>query len=118
MSSILTGLDDSISTDSQALADMLMAKHTAEALDRAYPGHLWAVDVNGGLLNIRNLLLSPVMGWRIRIPKVYSASDLHDKVLRAGGDILERFHLARGRLREDQYVGLKTRFDGTPEYDR
>lgn len=118
MSSILTGLDDSISTDSQSLADMLLAKHAADALDRAYPGHLWAVDVNGGVLNIRNLLLSPVMGWRLRVPGVYSASELQHRVLIAGGEILERFGLARGRLRDNQYAGLKTRFDGTPEYQR
>jgi hypothetical protein len=116
MSSILTGLDDSISTASQELADMMLAKHSADALDRAYPGHLWAVDVNGGVLNIRNLLLSPVMGWRLRVPAIYSASDLQTRVVRAGGDILERFQMARGRLSEDQYAGLKTRFDGTPEY--
>jgi hypothetical protein len=117
-SSILAGLDDSISLDSQSLNDMLLAKSTADALDRAYPGHLWAVDVNGGVLNIRNLLLSPDMGWRLRVPSIYSASEFNKRVLHAGGDILERFHLARGRLREGQYAGLKTRFDGTPEYDR
>lgn len=114
----LSGLDDSISIGSQQLNDMLLAKHSADALDRAYPGHLWAVDVNGGVLNIRNLLLSPVMGWRIRVPSVYSASELQTRVLRAGGEILERFGLARGRLNEAQYAGLKTRFDGTPEYQR
>lgn len=118
MSSILTGLDDSISTSSQELSDMLLAKNAADGLDRHYPGHLWAVDVNGGVLNIRNLMLSADMGWRIKVPKVYSASELHQRVIRAGGEILERFGLSRGRLREAEYAGLKTRFDGTPEYQR
>ena len=118
MSSILTGLDDSISSDSQQLNDMLLAKNTADALDRAYPGHLWAVDVNGGMLNIRNLMLSPDWGWRLKVPAIYSASELQAKALRAGGEILERFAMARGRFREDQYAGLKTRFDGRPEFQR
>lgn len=117
-SSILTGLDDSIRMDSQQMSDMLLAKNTADALDRAYPGHLWAVDVNGGVLNIRNLLLSATMGWRIKVPRIYSASELHARTIRAGGEILERFGLARGRLREEQYAALRTRFDGTPEYER
>jgi len=114
MSQILTGLDDSASTID--CHDMVLAKTAADALDKAYPGHLWAVDVNGGMLNIRNLLLSAEWGYRIKVLSLYTASDLSARVLKGGGEILERFALARARFSEAQYADLKTNFIGLPEF--
>lgn len=114
MSQILTGLDDSASIAD--CHDLVLAKTAADALDKAYPGHLWAVDVNGGMLNIRNLLLSGEWGYRIKVPSLYTASDLTRRVLLGGGEILERFALARARFSEAQYGGLKTNFAGLPVF--
>lgn len=114
MSQILVGLDDGASMDD--CHDMVMAKTAADALDKAYPGHLWAVDVNGGMLNIRNLLLSAEWGYRIKVPTVFTASDLGARVLKGGGEILERFSMARGRFSEAKYLDLKTNFAGLPVF--
>ena len=116
MSQILTGLDDGASTID--CHDMVLAKTAADALDKAYPGHLWAVDVNGGMLNIRNLLLSGEWGYRIKQASLFTASDLNARVLKAGGEILERFALARSRFSEAQYGDLKTNIAGLPVFSK
>lgn len=118
MSRILTGLDDS-AVDTSA-NDMLMAKEIADTLERHYKGHLWGVNVDGrtGLITIRNLLISGQMGYILKIPLIYSASEFLGKVVRAGGEILERYQLSRGRFDEAQYTGLKTNFAGDFAFDK
>ena len=116
MSQILTGLDDGATM--LDCHDMVLAKTAADALDKAYPGHLWAVDVNGGMLNIRNLLLSAEWGYRIKQLSLFTASDLNARVLKGGGEILERFALARSRFNETAYDDLKTNFAGLPVFDK
>lgn len=118
MSQILTGLDDS-AIDTSA-NDMLLAKEVADTLHRHYPGHLWAVSAEGrtGLVTIRNLMLSGQWGYILKIPLIFSASEFAAKVVRAGGEILERYQLSRGRLNESQYAGLQTNFAGDFAFDQ
>jgi hypothetical protein len=94
--------------------DILMAKHMAETLHKAYPGHMWAVSCDGkiGFADVRNMTLSGSHGFRIRLDHTYSASDFDRRVLMAGGEILERYRLARGRASEQQYGDLKQDFAG------
>lgn len=96
------------------LNDYLTAKLMAEALHAAYPGHLWVVtcDGNTGFADVRNLALSGNWGYRIKLAAMFSASQFKKDVLKAGGEILERYHLYRGRLNEAQLQGLKTDFAG------
>jgi hypothetical protein len=118
MSQLLTGLDDSaINTGAN---DMILAKEIADALNSHYPGHLWAVNVDGpnGVANIRDLLLSGQMGYVLKLVNIFSASDFRRDVVRAGGEILERYRMTRGRLDEGQYAGLKTNFAGEFAFDR
>jgi hypothetical protein len=118
MSQLLTGLDDSaVSTGAN---DMLLAKEIADALNSHYPGHLWAVNVDGpnGLANIRDLMLSGQMGYVLKLGNMFSASDFRRDVIRAGGEILERFRMARGRFDEGQYGGLQTNFAGDFVFER
>lgn len=120
MSEILIGLDDDKSATTE-VNDFLMAKQVCDRLNSHYPGHLWAVNVDGGtrgVINIRNFLLSPLWGYVIRLPDVYSASWLDREVVRAGGEILERFGLRRGRLDEAQYAQLPTNFAGDPLFEK
>lgn len=97
-----------------AANDIVMAKTMAEALHAAYPGHLWAVTCDGktGMADIRNLALSGNWGFRLRLPDVYSASAFLKDVKMAGGEILERYNLSRGRLNVDQYSNLSSDFAG------
>ncbi|MDD2989812.1 MAG: hypothetical protein PHI64_12720 [Zoogloea sp.] len=89
--------------------DLILAKEMAEALHQAYPKHLWAVTAEGekGICTIRNLALSGQWGYVLHIPKIYSMSSFKQKVLRAGGEILERYRLTRGVASEDQLADLR-----------
>lgn len=88
--------------------DLIMSKEMAEALHAAYPGHLWAVQVQGkqGVADVRNLMLSGNWGFRIKLPEQYSASDFKKQVVRAGGEILERYRLRRGAADHDAIAAL------------
>lgn len=94
--------------------DLIFAKEMAEALHQAYPNHLWAVTCDGvqGVATIRNLALSGLWGYRLLLPKIYSMSQFKAKVLRAGGEILERFGQRRGTANDDHLAALSLDFSG------
>lgn len=105
-------MSDIITTDNPQghAADIGMAKQMAEALHQHYPGHLWAVTCDGrtGMADVRNLALSGNWGFRLHIHKTYSASQWKHKVVMAGGELLERYRLRRGRFDEQEYNQLGT----------
>lgn len=94
----------------QQTLDLGMAKDIAEALNEAYPGHLWAVNVQGeqGVITIHNLMLSGRWGYVMHIDKRYSASELKQSAKRAAGEILERYNVARGKANFDSLAAMKT----------
>lgn len=102
-----------------AANDILMAKEMAEALHSAYPGHMWAVSVDGqtGFADVRNLALSGNWGFRLRLDTIYTASEFKKRVLRAGGEILERYRLRRGAFNETQYSDVPMDFAGRLKAD-
>lgn len=117
MTKLFTGMDD---TGSSTGNDMLMAKVMAEQLMKHYPGHLWAVQYESstGMATILNLMLSGKWGYQLRIPAIYSASAFEADVKRAGGEILERFRMARGKFKDDDYAQLNTNFAGHFAFDK
>lgn len=88
--------------------DLVMSKEMADSLHTAYPGHLWAVQVEGkkGVCYIRNLALVGNWGFVIKLPAIYSASEFKKRVLRGGGEILERYRLRRGAVDHDAIEAL------------
>lgn len=100
--------------------DYVMAKHMAETLHSHYPGQRWAVTCEGrtGLMTIRNLWCSGTYGYVLKIGEVYSISQLTKDVVKAGGEILERFHMDRGRFNEVKYHDIPLDFAGRLEFDR
>jgi hypothetical protein len=102
-----------------AANDEVIAKEMADALFTAYPGHLWAVHVDGkqGMADIRNLHLSGKYGYRLRMPLIYSASAFKKDVLRAGGEILERFDQRRGKVNPDHIETMPVDFAGRLKAD-
>lgn len=92
--------------------EMLMAKRVAEKLHTTYPGHLWAVDVQGSLINVRDLYLSGLWGFTLSIPSIYSSSELDRQVVLAGGELLERFKQRRGAVDAASINSLPVGFDG------
>ena len=98
----------------QDTMDIALAKQIADALEQAYPGHLWAVNVQGeqGVATIHNMMLSGRWGYTLHLDKRYSASDTVRAAKMAGGEILERYSVARGRINYDSMTDLKQDFAG------
>jgi len=113
---------DNLATDAPQLSanDLVFAKEMAEALHAAYPNHLWAVTCESekGIATIRNMMLSGDWGYILRLPTIYSMSQFKHKVLHAGGEILERFRLARGRANDDRISDLAVDFSGRVAGDK
>lgn len=80
-----------LSGASQTLANNLIAR-----LEQAYPAFAgaWRVCVNqaGGTIEVTNLMLSGKMGFLMHITKIDPEGR---KVVRAGGELLERYRIAR-----------------------
>jgi len=91
------------------LAEMDTAKKMAEALHTHYPYHLWGVEVDsqGGIAKVFNLRLSGRWGFIIKLADLYSDPDMM-RVVRAGGELLERYKLKRGMFDADAYNALPT----------
>lgn len=86
-----------------AALDYELARVMAEALHKAYPGHLWAVTCEGdkGIATVRNLMLAGNWAFVLHLNKIYSISDWEKTVIRAGGEMLERFRQRRGEANQD-----------------
>jgi len=97
--------------------DFVVAKEMADILHTTYPGHIWAVNVQNGFADVRNLALSGSMGYRIKQPSVYSASEMKRRVVRAGGEILERYRVRRGRHHVEDISSLQVDFAGRHKAD-
>ena len=100
--------------------DLLHAKSIADTLERHYPGHAWMVNVNGkqGVATIRSQMLSGQWGYVLRMPEVFSATDLDQRVMKAGGEILERFGTARRRFDGEKWAELPTSAAGVPLFQK
>lgn len=90
--------------------ELILSKQMADTLHKAYPGHLWAVSVSEkqGMADIRNLALSGNWGFRLKLKDHYTASDWDKQVLRAGGELLERYRVARARADTEALAFLPT----------
>jgi hypothetical protein len=100
--------------------DLLMAKNMADLLHRHYPGHLWGVHVDGkqGIATIRNMALSGNMGYLLHLPAIYSASEFDARVVRAGGEILERYRQRRASANPDHIEAVPMDFAGRLKFDK
>lgn len=104
-------LDDSIQN---SLNELLLSKKVGEHLNRHYPGHLWAVHVRDGLIIVQNLLLSGKWGFVLKEENL--DPDLK-MVMRAGGELLERYNVSRGRLSDASMANVQKSSTGLPVGD-
>lgn len=90
------------------LADLEIAKQMTVVLDKHYPGHMWAVNVDsaGGVATVKNFRLSGQWGFVLKLGVTYSGSEFDRRVMLAGGELLERYKLHRGRFHEREYSQL------------
>lgn len=77
--------------------DMADAKFVGDALETAYPGYLWMVSSARGVISVKNGMLAQFGNYGMILDKSYSASNLKDLAIKAGGELLERCGLPRGK---------------------
>jgi len=105
---ILTG-------DVETVRNMGICRDIGEALHSKYPGHAWAIDVTGGMVNIKDLFISSLYGIRLKLDDVQHDYGHRVKTaLRAGGELLERAYLPRSGLTPEKV----TKVDGIDNYQR
>lgn len=80
----------------ETLLDMEKAKEAAELLHEHYPGHAWAVNVQGGALIIKNLVISSLWGMVLHMSNLHDANERKKRIVRSGGELLERAGWKRG----------------------
>jgi len=109
-----------MSEDSSNPQDLMLQNSLLAVLRRHYPGHFWHVDVNvrQGMINIHNLFLSGIWGFRIHLKGIHSASQIEHDVKMAGGELLERYNMRRGSFNVDKWEGLPMDFSGQIIMDR
>ena len=88
-------------------ADLELCGKVSEILNNNYPYHLWMVgcDHQAGLVYVelpygKTTKLFP-FGFALHIKKLGNAKSMKKKVVWAGGELLERWNLTRGRASED-----------------
>lgn len=87
----------------------LIAKLAAQTLCRHYPNHLWFVGwAPGGNLVVKHGAMDNRYGFVIHFPHCHSSSDFEQRVMRAGGEMLERLFMRRGAWNGD----MPTKIDG------
>jgi hypothetical protein len=109
MSSISVVDGSVIMADEEDALDMCLAKRIGDMLESYYPGYPWAVGVNSeiGMVDVRCLNLSTQYGYMINMKDLYATAGW-DIVKVAGGEILERFRVRRGRMDEAQVDAIRT----------
>jgi hypothetical protein len=98
-------LDNEIETEAE---DLTMSKDVGDALNKAYPNWAWAVHANtvGGVVDIWNPALDMKYGFRLMISDINNDPALRC-VLRAGGEMLERFKMNRGKFNLDDWMNAQ-----------
>jgi len=102
--------------DAHTLNDITFASEISRILSREYPGHKFYVHVNSaptvGMVIIQHWMLSEQCGYYLKLTDLYSHNDVRRAAIKAGGEILERFFVKRGKADMDQLrtLELKSRF--------
>ena len=108
------GLIDLTGAPDIAALDFAIARDMAEILHAIYPDHAWAVtcESDKGIATVRNLALAGNWGFVLKLADLYSAASWKKMVVRAAGEVLERFHLRRGRADAAALASLDHDFSG------
>jgi len=85
--------------------EMAVCKRVGDTLHKHYPGHMWGVNMVQGVIQVMNFALSGQWGFQIKEESL----DPEDKIIiRSGGELLERFNVARAEMDPDE-MNNKTR---------
>lgn len=87
--------------EARARAELRIAKGVGELLHKHYRGHFWQVeaDTKQGVCLITIPVLLENWKWKINLAELTP-----EAVVRAGGELLERFNIPRGDLDVARFV--------------
>lgn len=111
---IETSFEQGTGTMEEEAANQMMSKAVADLLLRHYPDHMWLVnsDIHGGVVNIFNPRVSTRMGYTLVVEDWLQQNVVGKRVIMAGGEILERANMRRGRFNPEEYAALPRNFMG------
>lgn len=111
---IETSMQHGTGTMEEEAANQMMSKAVADLLLRHYPDHMWLVnsDIRGGVVNIFNPRVSTRMGYTLVVDDWMQQNVVGARVVMAGGEILERANMRRGRFNPEEYAALPRNFLG------
>jgi hypothetical protein len=98
-------------------AEQFLAMRIAQLLQKKYPGHLWGVNINKTIATIHNMALSGTHGYVMHLQNLKTDDEFNRLVIRAGGEILERFGVHRGQIITHEITDLKRDFAKRPLFD-
>lgn len=95
-------------------ANMMMAEACCSALMKWYPGHFWAInaDIRGGQIVVFNMHISQTHGYILNVDDWLQQHAVTKALMVAGGEILERHGMPRGKFDADIYATLPRNFMG------
>jgi len=101
-----------VTTEKQARR---MAGEISFHLNKTYPGHhLWAVNVEQGVVEIKNCFTSMIMGFRLRVTDL--DVNFHNVVIGAG-EVLERYRLKREKINMTDIAEAKRNVRGVMAHE-
>lgn len=106
---------DHAMTESADPANLPMCKEIAEILVGAYPGYGWHVRIDGGMLIIKSMKISPVWSMTRKYADIaHDAKRRKREVVMAGGEFLECARMRRGAATGEYAKELDGRLDDKP----
>lgn len=103
---VIGATEESIPEDPFRQRDLFLTNRIAETIDLHYPGHPWKVIVSHqqGVVRIQIPHFMGVQNWYvIKIKNLTSDPGLR-RVVRACGEILERYQIPRSNFSRDHFV--------------
>jgi hypothetical protein len=96
---------------------VVIVKRVGDILESNFPGWAWVIapDERGGIITIRSMRLDARYGYLLHIARIQDDPQL-SAVLRAGGEILERAGMPRGRYTHEAWAAAKRNM-GLVAYD-
>jgi hypothetical protein len=87
---------------------VLLVKRCGDILETNFPGWAWAIspDERGGVITIRSMRLDARYGYLLHIAKIQDDVQLK-AVLRAGGELLERAGVPRGKYKYEAWAAAR-----------
>lgn len=104
-----------VMTESADAMNLPMCKEIAEYLVQAYPGHPWHVRIDGGMLIIKNMRISPIWSMTRKFTDIsHDAGIRKREVVNAAGAFLEAAYMRRGSATGEVAAKLDERLDDKP----